>query len=407
MQYDAGSGDLENWIVREAVFDPLFQGKCEAIFCQGNGYVGVRHATEEDYVGQVRNCFVSGTFNRADPEEVTELPNAADVLGIDMYINGKRFSLEHGLCTNYRRDLNLKTGEVTRSFDWTDQQGNKFCFAFHRLVSLHDLHLIASWTSIEALAGKAAIKIRSGINGQVTNSGAQHFTEGVKRIFDERFIQMSQRTCESQIDFVHNTVHIFDSESVTPRSRFEMDRRKVYMIYEAELEQGQKFVFSKISNLFTSRDLEATNLSLQELRDHSLEHIREASKRSYQSHLNRSVAKWADQWADMEIAISSSDPFDQLAIRFAQYHLVCMTPAHDSRMGVAAKGLSGEGYKGHSFWDTEIFILPFFTFTFPEIAKSLLTYRYNTLGGARKKRRKTDTAVQCIHGNLPGQMTEK
>jgi len=87
MNYNAGKGEQKNWIVTEPHFDPRHQGKCEAIFCQGNGYLGVRHSTEESYIGQVRNCFVAGTFNKAAENEVTELPNAADVIGIDIYGN--------------------------------------------------------------------------------------------------------------------------------------------------------------------------------------------------------------------------------------------------------------------------------------------------------------------------------
>ena len=86
LKYDFGTGDQENWVIRETEFNTRFQGKCEAIFCQGNGYMGIRHATEESYIGQVRNCFVAGTFNQAAPNEVTELPNAADITGIDITI---------------------------------------------------------------------------------------------------------------------------------------------------------------------------------------------------------------------------------------------------------------------------------------------------------------------------------
>ena len=77
--------------------------------------------------------------------------------------------------------------------------------------------------------------------------------------------------------------------------------------------------------------------------------------------------------------------FDQLILRFAQYHLQLMTPAHDNRMNIGAKGFSGEGYKGHTFWDTEIFILPYFIFTMPEVARSLEEYRYLSLPGAHEK----------------------
>ena len=85
------------------------------------------------------------------------------------------------------------------------------------------------------------------------------------------------------------------------------------------------------------------------------------------------------------VEITSEDAFDELAMRFSLYHLTIMTPAHDERMGIAAKALSGEGYKGHSFWDTELFVLPFFIYSNPQVAKSLLLYRYHGLIGARKK----------------------
>ena len=85
MQYNRGKGELENWLVTETDFDTRFQGKCETIFCQGNGYMGMRTATEERYINQVRDTFVSGTFNKFDDNEVTELPNAADISNIDIF----------------------------------------------------------------------------------------------------------------------------------------------------------------------------------------------------------------------------------------------------------------------------------------------------------------------------------
>ena len=90
-------------------------------------------------------------------------------------------------------------------------------------------------------------------------------------------------------------------------------------------------------------------------------------------------------WDKTPIVIRSQHPLDQLAVRFAQYHLYVMTPAHDNRMNIGAKGLSGEGYKGHTFWDTDIFALPYFTFTDPDVARSLEEYRYLSLPGAHKK----------------------
>jgi hypothetical glycosyl hydrolase len=116
-----------------------------------------------------------------------------------------------------------------------------------------------------------------------------------------------------------------------------------------------------------------------------LSYLRNRAKSGYDSLLKESIGAWAALWSDIDIAVESDNSFDQLAIRFAQYHMLIMTPKHDPRYSIGAKGLSGEGYKGHTFWDCEIFILPFFTFCLPDIARKLLEYRYLSLKGAHKK----------------------
>jgi len=385
MQYNSGDGELKNWLVTENDFDTRFQGKCETIFCQGNGYVGMRTTTEERYINQVRNTFVSGTFNKFDEYDVTELPNAADVSNIDIRIDGKLFGLDKGSFSDYNRTLSLKTGEVTREFIWKNEEGKAFQFSFRRFISFDDLHLMASEIDIKALNQSAKIQFDSGINGQMTNSGVQHFHEGEKRIFDKKFLQMLQQTTHSKITFIHNTVHSVTLDGTEVFSRFEMDRRKVFMIYSSEVKADQTIRFEKISNIYTTRDKNFEKTTLEKLREYSILQLKTACKAGYSDLQLLSAKTWAAKWDAIDIKIKSNNDFDQLALRFAQYHILTMTPAHDNRMGIGAKGLSGEGYKGHSFWDTELFMLPFFTFTLPHIARSLLEYRYNTIDGARKK----------------------
>ncbi len=385
MLYNKGTGALKNWLVTENDFDTRFQGKCETIFCQGNGYMGMRTATEERYINQVRNTFVSGTFNKFDEYDVTELPNAADVLNIDIRIDGKLFSLDKGSFSDYHRTLNLKTGEVTREFTWKNEEGKAFQFSFKRFISFDNLHLMAAEVKIKALNQSAKIQFDSGINGQMSNSGAQHFHEGEKRIFDKKYVQMLQQTTQSGITFIHNTAHSVSLDGAEATSRFEMDRRKVFMIYNTDVEVNQTIKLEKISNIYTTRDKKFESLSLKSLKEYSIEQLKSTSDSGYNALQHLSAKVWAEKWNAIDIKVESNDDFNQLAIRFAQYHLLIMTPANDNRMGIGAKGLSGEGYKGHSFWDTELFILPFFTFTQPQIARSLLEYRFNTINGARKK----------------------
>jgi hypothetical glycosyl hydrolase len=385
MDHMRGTGDLANWLVSEPEFDILYQGKCEAIMSLGNGYMGLRSATEESYVGQVRNCFVAGTFNRFAENEVSELPNAADVTAMDIYIDGELFSLEKGEVRNYHRTLNLKTGELEREFEWVNPEGKAFQFSFRRFVSFSDLHTLAAKIKITPLSGKAALKIVSGINGQVTNSGSQHFQEGERRVLDGQFIRMTQKTSQSEITFIHHTSHLVEVPGEEPASRFAMERRKVYMIYEFPARKGVTVSIEKFSNIFTTRDTDTSHFSPDALKEHGLAILKKQCQAGYGPLLKNSMKGWADYWSRMDIQIESENSFDQLAIRFALYHLIGMTPKHDNRYGIGAKGLSGEGYKGHSFWDSEIFILPFFSFTLPEIARSLLEYRYNSLKGAREK----------------------
>lgn len=389
LNYHLGTNHNKNWVITETHFDPEFQGKCEAIMSLGNGYLGLRSATEETYVGQVRNLFVAGTFNQVDEFEVTELPNVADITELKIRLNGELFSLEKGLIREYRRDLNVRTGELSREIVWESPRKETYKLHFRRFVSLNNLHLIGMKLEVTPIDVDGKIKITSGINGQLTNSGAQHFHEGEKRIYDKKYIQLLQKTTESKLDFVLNTVHHWEinGQEEEPEPKMAMDRRKVFIEGEIEVKKGETLAFEKLANVYTSRDKEfdTEGYSLNTLREQSLTALKEDRLKGYNALFEESVAKWKEKWSNMEIHIESENEFDQLAIRFAHYHLMTMTPAHDNRFGIAAKGLTGEGYKGHSFWDTEVFILPFFIYTFPDVAKSLLEYRYLTLSGARKK----------------------
>ena len=389
MNYTSGQSANENWIVEESRFDHRFLGKCEAIFALGNGYMGQRAAMEEKYIGETRNLFVAGTFNKFSEDEVTELPNAADVLWLDFWVNGCHFNLKEGKIIKYRRYLHLKKAELIREVEWVSPKGELFSLKFRRFVSLADKHVIAMQAEITPLSGPAKLLIKSGINGRMTNSGASHFAEGGARFYDGRYMQITQRTTQSNINFVFNSAHNFhiNNKPYDATGHVMLDRRQIYFEYSGiTVEKGQSIVIEKLSNVFTDRDKDNHAADLHGLKQVSLEHMRATAKQSYSELFARHKEAWREKvWDAVPISVQSQNPYDQLAIRFAQYHLTIMTPAHDNRMGVAAKGISGEGYKGHSFWDTEIFILPYFIYAMPDVARSLLEYRHNTLSGARKK----------------------
>ncbi|MGE5679231.1 MAG: glycosyl hydrolase family 65 protein, partial [Pseudomonadota bacterium] len=231
----------------------------------------------------------------------------------------------------------------------------------------------------------------TGIDGRMTNSGSQHFSEGEKRVYDRRFLQLVQTTTESCVDFVISCgCRSYEGngmgDGAAEAAEYGVERRRIYGLYEAQAKKATEISFEKIVTIYTSRDKDyIKGCVLEDLKRHSLEHLKVTLASGYEALLGRSREKWGQYWDSVGIDVESKRNEDILAIRFAQYHLLIATPVHDDRFSIGAKGLTGEGYKAHVFWDTEMFMLPYFQYNKPEIARQLLKYRYVNLEGARKK----------------------
>lgn len=390
MNYIFEEKEKQGWVIGEEQFQSSQLGKCESIFYLGNGYMGVRSATEEKYLQETRGMFVSGTFNKFDTKEVTELPNLPDVIGMEIFIDEERLDLSSMPYTGYERLLNMKQGELTRTFEVSVKSGKRVSFCFKRIVSLEDRHMIAQRVEVYS-DSPLKLAVKSGIDGKITNSGFQHLSVRNKRFFDGRLLQANYRTTQSQIDISINTIHqIYKKEkNVTDAvvQKLEMDSRSIYMNYQIETEAGEYLAIEKISAVYTSRDIEFVNQE-QSAAAYAREMLGKDSGLRYEQIAQKSAEIWKKRvWENQDIEIVSDNPLDQLAVRFAIFHMNMMTPGHDNRMNIGAKALSGEGYKGHTFWDTEMFLLPFWIYTYPDVAKSLLEYRYHGLDGARRKAR--------------------
>ena len=389
MRYDFGQGPLENWIVGEDCFDPEHQGKCEAILCQGNGYLGQRAALEEPYVGQTRDLLVTGTFDRFDEDEVTELPNLPDLTNLQLYLNGERFAMAEGNTAQYRRQLNLQSGELERSLIWRDAAGRRCSIRFQRFVSLAREHILGFRCTVTPMDAEVCLRVDSGIDGRTTNTGTSHFHEGGKRIFDNRVLRMISVTVQSGVTCCLSAVHrcLLDGADTAWDVLPVIDRRQMLMRGSLTVPAGQTFTLEKICCVTTSRDQACEGAADPAARaaEACMTLLEEAQVLGYDALLRESAACWQSFWDRADIRVDSARPFDQLLVRFALYHLHIMVKRDDPRVGIGAKGLTGEGYKGHSFWDTEIFLLPCYIFTEPETARTLLRYRYLGLQGARHK----------------------
>lgn len=383
LEFDCGTGKDKNFVLRESGFAIETVMKYESIFCQGNGYMCVRASTEEDYERTFRGCLVAGTFNLPS-DGCPELANCADVVRVLITLDGEPLDITKGTVENYSRELNLRTGLLTRSFTWTAENGAKADFRFERIVSLADFHVISSKISVRAY-NDAAVSVRSGIDGQ-NMPQTEHFN-AIETSRSGSVVSLAAKTSESGILFLTSArqkLYVDDvlvsefpvSETTSPKS--------VYMSASVDLKAGQTLCFYKVASVFTNRDRDIDGCSLQTLREVAGAHMLRYENVSFEQIAGASAKRWRERiWNERDIRVSGPD-FDQLSLRFAVYHLTVMSPTHDNRMNIGAKGLSGPGYKGHSFWDTEIYMLPYFIFAAPNEARSLLEHRYNGLAAAKK-----------------------
>jgi trehalose/maltose hydrolase-like predicted phosphorylase len=374
----------KNWVITEKGFDPLFAGKIESLFCLQNGYMGVRAATEERLAKETRGCYVAGVFD-SFAGEVTELGNVPDWLAFDITCAGDQFSVASGVVRSFVRSLDMRQGIVHREVEWEGGEGRRTRLTFERLVSVVDLHEAALRVTVEPLNYAGEIVIRSGLNGQVTNSGVQHYREGEMRLFPGARMAFTTETQESAIAISVAATHVFSVNGAprTAREKVETSRRQISLASRHDVRKGETLEIVKHVAICTARDPDAPAEGAS-VTERAIAELERGVAKGYERLRREHVERWAGIWETMDVSIDGPD-FDQLALRFAQFHIYQMTPLHDARLSIAAKGLSGEGYKGHVFWDTEIFILPLFTFTLPEVARRLLSYRLHTLEGARRK----------------------
>lgn len=350
--------------------------KFASLLTLGNGYLGIRSSHEENYAEQTRGMYIAGIYNRAYSDDTSELVNLPDIICMRLEIDGDLFTLNNGNILSYKRYLNLITGELTRKILWEKGPGERYKLIFKRFVSKEKMHLIISKLTITSLDKTVRIKLLTGIDAQQTNHGKQHLIEENQRVFDNRIIQATLRTTQTRDKIILTCGCTYPNYS---KVSFSSQNRILETIIEKEVIPNQICTFNKFSSVYTSLDPVSTDMEIIGIKS-----INEAMIAGYSTLLEGSKLSWNRFWKKNRININSTDMFDQLALDFALYHIEIMTPS-DDRFSIGAKGLTGEGYKGHVFWDTEIFLLPFHLHTDPRIARNLLHYRFTRLKEAKRK----------------------
>lgn len=362
------------WSIIETSFDPTRLNHSETVFTQGNGYLGTRGVFEERYPGEQRTTFVNGVFDDV-PVVFTELVNFPDWLDLEIILNGERFNLTEGNLISFERCLDLRNGLLLRRIRWTSPQGLTTELKFKRFISFADVHFACLQVEITAEDYSGSIEIRSGLDACTDNLNFKHW-KLLEQGFNDHMYWLHLKTQKTGIE-----AGISQRLQITAAAPLQETFWDTYgrptLATETLITIGQPIQIEKVVAIVTSRE-EVDPLEFSKTK------LSAVPKFGWKYLWNPHELHWQENWRRSDIIIEG-DEEAQLAIRFNIYNLLIAAPCNDEYVNIGAKTLSGFGYRGHSFWDTEIFMLPFFTFTQPEIAHNLLSYRFHNLKGAREK----------------------
>lgn len=363
------------WHVVQDRFAAETQHHMETVFTSGNGYFASRGSLEEGYPGDHPLTLAHGLYDDA-PIFFTELVNLPHWLDVRIRIDGHSFRLDQGKVLGFWRSLDLRHGLLQRHVQWQAPGGAVVSLTFERFISYTEEHVGALRLLVTAVNQPCAVAVDAGIDGHVANDNLLHWQHLDEGHAGER-IWLRSRTRGTMLEL--GTAASLWTRDETPFVAQGCPGHPTLRL-SRQLDQGQTLQLDKLVAYASSRDARVVDAE-QGVVPRALTYLEAAD---YDGLKLAHMAAWQETWQEIDVLIEG-DLAAQQATRFNLFQLQIAAPRHDDRVSIGAKTLSGLGYRGHVFWDTETFILPFFTYTQPEVARNLLLYRYHTLSGARRK----------------------
>ncbi len=353
--------------------NPFYYGN---ILMTGNGYLGFRGTAPDWGADEYSACVVSDTYDNADGiwKELCTVPNG---LYAAVSASGKPVTQLQADSTIVQHGLNFRYGLTYGAFQSELGEHAAITLSWERFASYDDLHIVMQKLRITA-ESHCPILLRSGIDGNIWSLNGRHiiWNEAIETV--DHILIARAETLEKQLPVViASTVIGMERFSPEHRSSAEHADNRFLKACEISLEPHTPVEVATIMAIYTGNDChDPESMALQS--------IRSAAEQGYAECYSRHRKIWDTIWEDVDIGIEADDPSSGL-IRYSTYHNIIATPAHTDHLPIGARGLSCQGYQGAAFWDQEIYNLPMYIYTRPDIARSILTYRYNTLDGARKK----------------------
>ncbi len=377
-----------NWVLIENGFTLAREHEIESLFATSNGYLGTRASLEEGSPLSSPASYVAGVFDSYGQDApVPELAIVPDWTLFRVWVAGEALSLESGKILSHQRVLDLRHGLLFREWRQADRNGRITRVFTLRFISLADRHLMFQLVDIAAENYNAEILAETRVElprprfAPAQSPLQPRPTDAVS--VPPAISSLSLRTLGTNIEvWIAVASELRSSADQRPdgtaiRRDTVVDDDSVVETFRIPAEIGKVYQLKRLVQMNTSRDDPQPDWNPSR-------HLQQRVTSGTDMVLSEHLSAWESRWQTADIEIEG-DPFAQQALRFAIYHLISAANPDDEHVSVGARALTGPAYKGHVFWETEIYMLPFYTHTHPPTARSLLMYRYHTLQAAREK----------------------
>lgn len=362
----------------ETSYLPAKERDIETIFSMGNGYIGTRNSLEELYPQSSPGSFLAGFYEKDIFNDFNILVKIPDWTSIKIFVEDEKVDLISNKTIYHQRYIDLNNGCTVREWQCVDKIGRISSIKIIKFISVSNKHELGKCLLIRPENYTGNLRVLSGIDCNTADfnylinqniSIDSYASVLMKSKSSNKELIMLQKSSLSCIDDV-----VYKNTNTNNQiiNNFSGSFEEFKWLAEA----GKIYCVKAITTAYS-------NMDTQNLKESAEKNIIELGQDFFETSAKKHVEKWRTRFAESNVKISGNE-CDQKFIDFALYHLIISGEFSGDKYSIPARNLSGEAYKGHVFWDTEMFLLPFFTYTKPEIAKKLLLYRYNTLDGARE-----------------------
>lgn len=377
----------------------------EVLFHNANGYIGIRYDLEEGYppgYGVTPSQYINGFYDYAKlpqaeklyglVEEKQTVLNVANTQTIRIAFDDEEFSMFTGTVLDSKLRLDMDRGITVRNVHWRSPRGKELRLTVTRMASFYQLPLFTIEYEVEPLNFSAAAVIESVHDGTVLNfsnpsdprlaNECIQYLHSFSREIKEGASYITSRTSKSGLEICSGvkTVLLQDHQQ-----EFILDKQAAICRFTTLAQPNQKIRLIKYAVF-------CDTIRYPDCRRQAEIEMQQALELDLGKLYKKQAAYLADYWSNCAVEIDGDQSLNN-AIRFSLYQLI-QSVGKDKYSNIAPKGLSGDGYEGHYFWDSEMYIQPFFTITNPNISRNLIVYRYATLDLAREN--------ACILGHKSG-----